>query len=127
MLSYFITITKKRGCMLDFQFSGNPEFERVLKIKVPPKYRKFIEKERDKFFQEIEREIFYYEVNKMYWGRIFYLLHKYFKKVFIIKGGKTFIVTGGKLRNIANDVKTKDENIYIEDYYLKKYKVYRDR
>lgn len=130
-LSEFLTITKKDNYILELQFSDNDEFIKYLKSKIPLKYMRFVCKEmhKDKIYrEELRRNIWYYEIHRKYWKRMHSMLPYYFRKIYIIKNGKTYIVKDNKAVNLKKTMITiKDENIYEKDYLKKKYKVYRDR
>lgn len=131
MLTEFLTITyKSKTNMLEFQFSDNIDFISLLKQKILySKHRKLLSKDKDRdnlFRKELERNIYYFDIHKRYWPRIYPYINIYFRNIYIIKNSKTYHLVNNKI-TIYNRQQPKDENIYIADYEKKKYKVYRDR
>ena len=130
MISEFLTITKRKSYILEFQFSDNYDFIKYLKYKIPGRYRKFKgkEKHKDKLYRdELERNIWYYEIHRKYWKRICKMLKSFFRKIYIIKSSITYMVYKNKVVNITNVLMEDDKEVYPNDYEKKKYKVYRDR
>ena len=131
--SEFLTIIPRTdgSHTLSFQFSDSWYFIKYLKRKIlVGKHRRLVSKEKDRdnlFRQELERTIYYFEVHKKYWKRIWRDLCIYFRKVYVVKKGITYQIENERLVNITNEIRPNDEDTYIADYEKKKYKVYRDR
>src|SRR4030067_967757 len=113
MLTEFLTITyKSKTNMLEFQFSDNIDFISLLKQKILySKHRKLLSKDKDRdnlFRKELERNIYYFDIHKRYWPRIYPYINIYFRNIYIIKNSKTYHLVNNKI-TIYNRQQPKDE------------------